>query len=83
MSGMVDPNVEAEIEIRHEVELFSSLEMCLGAQPTHPPHSLLERGITMSNVSGLVDVPESTSGFHRIAIHYDVIAGGAVAPALC
>ena len=91
MSGIVgaalDPDVEAEIEISHEVEPSSGFEVGLGVQPTQPPHSLLETGIhvTTSDVSGLaggisgftstsgsMDVPES---IHSGATRDDVTPG--------
>jgi len=80
----LDPDVEAEIEISHEVELSSSFKVGLGVQPTQPPDSLLEMGITTSDVSGLtgvfgfistsgsMDVPESISGFHSRVTRDDV-----------
>ena len=46
----LNPDVEAEIEISHDVEPSSGFEMGLGVQLTEPPYPLLEVGIIMSIV---------------------------------
>jgi len=46
-------DVEAEIEVSHNVELSTGFEMGFGVQPTQPPHLLIEIAITASDVSGL------------------------------
>jgi len=87
----LNPDVEVEREISHNLEPSSGFKTGLGVQPTQPPHPLLEIGITTPDVSGLsgiygcpstsgrIDAPCGIFGSHVDATS-DATPGGVASP---